>query len=425
MKSAKICGVCPPTLFTGDAETSGRVMEFDRWLLRTFLKGVGSPEIGAALWDGEDVLGAVGAPWRIVIRNRQTLYRLMVNPLLCFGDDYSAGNIEVEGDLVGFLEAVYRAMSRPGEVRRRSGHLSRLNRSWWGNTLSGSRQNIQHHYDLGNDFYRLWLDREMVYTCAYFPEPELTLEKAQAAKMELVCRKLGLKGGERVVEAGCGWGSLARFMAKNYGARVRAFNISKEQVAFARERARQEGVTGVEYIEDDYRNISGECDAFVSVGMLEHVGPSNYRSLGGVIDRMLTPDGIGLIHTIGQDVAEPMSEWLEKRIFPGSYTPTLREMMEIFEPHTFSILDVENLRLHYASTLVHWLRRFEAHASKVEAMFDPSFVRAWRLYLSGSIANFTTGSLQLYQVLFSRRGNNRIPKTREHLMSAGRDHGTV
>jgi cyclopropane-fatty-acyl-phospholipid synthase len=424
MKTSKVYGVCPAALFAGDTKESGKVLEIDRWLLRTFLKGVGSPAIGAALWDGREAAGGRGASYRMVIRSRAALLRLIANPLLCFGDDYSAGNIEIEGELVPFLEAVYRAMARPGEVRRRSGRISSW--SWaWSNSLTGSRQNIQHHYDLGNDFYRLWLDPEMLYTCAYFPDPGFSLEAAQIAKMDRVCRKLQLKRGDRVIEAGCGWGGLARYMAQRYGAQVKAYNISAEQIAYARQRAQEEGIGGVEFLEDDYRNITGECDVFVSVGMLEHVGLNNYRRLGEVIDRTLTANGIGLIHSIGQDVAEPMSEWLEKRIFPGSYTPTVREMMDIFEPYAFCVLDLENLRLHYAKTLEHWLERFEAHAGEVTQMFDASFVRAWRLYLSGSIANFTTGSLELYQVLFTRRGNNKVPWTRDHLCEPARDDGTL
>ena len=310
-----------------------------------------------------------------------------------------------------------------GERRRRSASASSWRKGWQKvNSLAESRRNIHHHYDIGNDFYRLWLDREMLYTCAYFPTPELSLEEAQIAKMELVCRKLRLQGGERVIEAGCGWGGLARYMAKQYGAKVRAFNISGEQLAYARRQAELEGIDGVEYIEDDYRNITGECDVFVSIGMLEHVGAGNYPELGRVIGRTLAETGTGLIHSIGQDVAEPMSDWMDKRIFPGSYPPTLREMMTIFEPYGFSILDVENLRLHYSRTLEHWLQRFEQNADQVARMFDESFVRAWRLYLCGSIANFNTGSLQLFQVLFSRRGNNRVPWTRGHLFGPGEGH---
>jgi cyclopropane-fatty-acyl-phospholipid synthase len=422
MDTYKACTASQATLFSW-AATSGKVLEIDRWLLRTLLRGVGSPEISAALWDGKETAAGPAPPYRMTIRNRGALLRLFANPLLYFGDEYSAGNIEIDGDLVGFLEAVYRTMCRPGEIRQRS----RIG-SWSCpkvNSAPESRKNIHHHYDIGNDFYRLWLDREMLYTCAYFPQPDLTLEAAQAAKMELVCRKLRLKGGETVVEAGCGWGGLARYMAKHYGAKVRAFNISAQQLAYARQRAKEEGIEGVEYIEDDYRNITGTCDAFVSVGMLEHVGTNNYRELGEVINRTLAQDGMGLIHSIGQDVAEPLSDWLQKRIFPGSYTPTIREMMEIFEPYGFSVLDVENLRLHYSKTLEHWLQRFEQHEDQVARMFDDSFVRAWRLYLCGSIANFNTGSLQLFQVLFSRRGNNQVPWTRSHLLHPAKDHAKL
>jgi cyclopropane-fatty-acyl-phospholipid synthase len=424
MKTSKPYGVCPTSLFADGVRATGRVLDIDRWLLRTLLQDVGSPRISAALWDGKDVVTGTDAPFRMVIHNRATLLRLLLNPLLYFGDDYSAGNIEIEGGLVPFLENVYRAMARTGEVRRRSRKAPDWSRETI-NSLSQSRNNIHHHYDLGNDFYKLWLDSEMLYTCAYFPEPGATLEAAQLAKMELVCRKLGLKAGDRVIEAGCGWGGLARYMAREHGARVRAFNISREQIAYARQRAKDEGIDGIEYIEDDYRNITGECDAFVSVGMLEHVGPNNYRKLGEVIDRTLAEDGVGLIHSIGQDIAEPMSEWLEKRIFPGGYPPTVREMMEIFEPRSFTVVDLENLRLHYAKTLEHWLQRFEGHSADVARMYDANFVRAWRLYLSGSIANFTTGSLQLFQVLFSRRGNNKVPWTRERMTCSGASHGKL
>ncbi|HJV64489.1 MAG TPA: cyclopropane-fatty-acyl-phospholipid synthase family protein [Geomonas sp.] len=415
MESPKQYGVCPTTLFSGRAKDSRKVLELDRRLLRKLIEAMGSPAIKAALWDGEDAVSNAGASTKMIIHNRLALLRLIANPLLYFGDDYSAGNIDIEGGLVPFLEAVSRAMVRPGEVRRRATPVHNWHRDTF-NGLSESRKNIHHHYDLGNDFYRLWLDKEMLYTCAYYPKAGLSLEAAQLAKMELVCRKVRLKGGERVIEAGCGWGGLARYMAKRYGAKVRAFNISKEQVAYARERARKEGIDGVEYIEDDYRNITGNCDVFVSVGMLEHVGPSNYRRLGEVIDRTLSETGFGLIHSIGQDVAEPLTDWIEKRIFPGGYPPTVREMMEIFEPYGLNVLDLENLRLHYARTLEHWLERYEANVDQITGMFDESFVRAWRLYLSGSIAAFATGTLQLFQVVFTRHGNNSVPMTRHHML---------
>lgn len=391
----------------------GRVFGAERWLLRRFLRGIGNPPLCATLWDGTSVetsgtVPAVG----MRIHDRVTLWRLICNPLLNFGDDYSAGRIEIEGGVVSFMETVYQAMN---SHRQRHAGVSWPRKSTDRNTIVRSRGNIHSHYDIGNDFYQLWLDKEMLYTCAYFPHPAASLEESQTAKMELVCRKLGLQAGQRVVEAGCGWGALARYMAKNYGVTVRAYNISREQVAYARDRADSEGLDGqIVYVEDDYRNISGHYDVFVSVGMLEHVGPGHYRELGSVIDRCLTEQGIGLIHTIGQNRPEPMSPWLLKRIFPGSYPPTLREMMATFEPWDFTVLDVENLRLHYARTLEHWLARFEDNSDQVERMFDDSFVRTWRLYLSGAIANFRLGNLQLFQVVFSRAANNLLPWLRPH-----------
>lgn len=398
-------------------ENGGRVNALDRWLVRTFLSHIGNPGLRLTLWDGK-VVSAPEDPSApgMVIYDRGVLLRLLTNPLLHFGDDYCAGRIEIEGGLVPFMETVYRAMSRSPKYRRDSDPAAYRRNQPSRNSLPESRQNIHYHYDIGNDFYRLWLDEEMVYTCAYFPDPAASLEEAQIAKMDLVCRKLRLQPGQRVVEAGCGWGALARYMAREYGVTVRAYNISSEQIVYARQRTREEGLEGrIEYVEDDYRSISGRCDAFVSVGMLEHVGPDHYRELGAIINRCLAGDGTGLIHTIGQNCARPMSSWFLHRIFPGSYPPTISEMMALFEPWDFTVLDVENLRLHYARTCEHWLERFEKNLHRVHEMFDEVFIRAWRLYLSGCIANFNIGSLQLFQVVFSRSGNNLIPLTRRHL----------
>jgi cyclopropane-fatty-acyl-phospholipid synthase len=172
----------------------------------------------------------------------------------------------------------------------------------------------------------------------------------------------------------------------------------------------------VEFIQDDYRNVTGTCDAFVSVGMLEHVGTENYRDLGAAVDRVLADRGRALIHSIGRNKPMgPMNPWIERRIFPGAYPPALSEMTEIFEPYNFSIQDVENLRMHYDRTLVHWRERFDAHEEKVREQFGEAFVRAWRLYLSGSIAAFRGGSLQLFQLVFTRPTDNQLPWSREYI----------
>jgi cyclopropane-fatty-acyl-phospholipid synthase len=388
-------------------------------LLRRLLASFGDPPIEFELvWTGERVVpDANQAAEKVRIADRSTLRGLLRDAQLRFGDAYSTGQIEVEGDLVRFMATVFRTLSAP------DAHDSIANRvaSWLHrprrNTLAGSRDNIHQHYDLGNDFYSLWLGETMAYTCAYYPSVEATLDQAQFAKMEHVCRKLRLKAGDSVVEAGCGWGGLAMHMAGRYGAKVRAFNISKEQVEFARRRARERGLDHlVEFIEDDYRNIQGTYDVFVSVGMLEHVGIDHYSELGRVVCRSLTSEGRGLIHSIGRNRPGPLHPWIERRIFPGAYPPSLGEMMQIFEPSSLSVLDVENLRPHYVRTLRHWLERYEGTLDKVRSMFsDESFVRMWRLYLSGSIAAFDTGVLQLFQVLFTKQDNNAIPLTREYM----------
>lgn len=399
------------------AKNTSPASRLERWLIERLLQRLGDPPIRVRFWDASALEPKSGAAQTVInIHDRTTLWRLVRQPMLNFGDDYSLGRITIDGSLVNFLDTVFRHRPRlraSSPTRRQlAERLQRVRR----NTLRGSRQNIHHHYDIGNAFYRLWLDHEMQYTCAYFPDPDMPLEAAQLAKLDHVCRKLQLKPGETVVEAGCGWGGLARHMARYYGVKVRAYNISTEQVAYARERAAQEGLADrVEYVLDDYRTIDGQYDAFVSVGMLEHVGVEHYQALGKVIDRALGAQGRGLIHTIGQNQASPMTAWAERRIFPGAYPPTLREMMLIFEPHDFSVLDVENLRLHYARTLEHWLARYEDHAGEIERMFDADFVRTWRLYLASSIASFTSGKLQLFQVLFARSRHNALPWSRAHL----------
>jgi cyclopropane-fatty-acyl-phospholipid synthase len=385
-------------------------------LLARLLEYLGNPPLEFALWTGEHIAppgAAIVA--RVSVPSRATLLGILADPQMRFPDAYSEGRLEIEGDLVQLLEAVYhagRGSPQPSALRRLVESLHRPHV----NTLSGSRENIHHHYDIGNEFYSLWLGQTMAYTCAYYPTPTATLDEAQTAKMHHVCRKLRLRAGESVVEAGCGWGTLALHMARHYGIKVRAFNISREQVAYARERAAREGLSSqVEYVQDDYRNISGRYDAFVSVGMLEHVGVVNYPALGEVIARSIGSNGRGFIHSIGRNRPAPLSPWIERRIFPGAYPPSLAEMMRIFEPHDFSVLDVENLRLHYAQTLRHWLALFEAASSRVREMFDEKFVRMWRMYLAGSVAGFTTGALQLFQVVFAPRDNNDVPMTREHL----------
>jgi cyclopropane-fatty-acyl-phospholipid synthase len=384
--------------------------------MRRLLSLIGKPALSATLWDGQEIRASEAPPVAaIVFHNAAALRRLAFNPFFQFCEAYANGQIDVLGDLVEAIVTLDRSLRTSQSALFLYNLLTRWLRMPRFNSLRASRDNVYHHYDIGNDFYRLWLDEQLAYTCAYFPRPDVSLEEAQISKFDHVCRKLQLRPGENVVEAGCGWGGLALHMARHYDVSVRAYNVSHEQVVYARQRAEAEGLADrVTFIEDDWRRISGRYDAFVSIGMLEHVGKSNYRKLGDVIHRVLAERGRGIIHSIGRNKPAPVDRWIERRIFPGSYPPSLAEMMRVLEPRSFSVLDVENLRLHYAQTLRHWLSRFESAVGRIRQMFDERFVRTWRLYLAGSIAAFETGELQLFQVVFARGDSNEVPLTRAH-----------
>jgi len=399
---------------TGSGPGTGRPLgPWQRRVLEAVLRGMGRPPVAVELWNGEVLAPPGPERARVRILAPSVLREFAHSPEVAFGDAYCDGRIDVD-DLDGVLAAVFAA-------GRASPHWFRVLThalGWRPRGQSGrwARRNVHHHYDLGNEFYQMWLDERLVYTCAYFATPESTLEEAQLAKMDHVCRKLLLRPGERVVEAGCGWGSLALHMAEHYGARVRAFNISEEQVRYARERARQRGVEKqVEFVQDDWRAVRGTWDAFVSVGMLEHVGKAHYRELGGLIDRSLGAGGRGLLHFIGHARPQPTSPWLERRIFPGAYMPSLSEAMRVFEPFDLAVHDVENLRRHYALTLEHWRARFERASDLIEGMYDGRFVRMWRLYLASSKTAFDSGSTQLWQILFARRADTALPWTRSYM----------
>ena len=277
------------------------------------------------------------------------------------------------------------------------------------NTLTRSRDNIHHHYDIGNEFYSLWLGETMAYTCAYFPTPKAALDEAQVAKMDHVCRKLRLRPGQSVVEAGCGWGSLALHMARHYGVRVRAFNISREQIAYARERAKAQGL-------DRARSSSSRTTTATSPARTTR---SRRSACSSTSASRTIPNWVGssplassrpVSASSTRSAATAGSRCIAGSIgafFPARIRRRCKQMMDIFEECNFSVLDVENMRLHYAKTLECWAALFERSKERVAQMFDERFVRMWRLYLHGSIAAFRTGEMQLFQVVFARGPQQR------------------
>jgi cyclopropane-fatty-acyl-phospholipid synthase len=396
--------------WSGETATSnsGRVTFVDRVIAQGFQRWLSPVGVRLELWDGSSPwTSSASAVGDLVVADRWAMLKMIVDPDLQFGEMYTEGRVAIRGSLVRVMDAANN-LSGSDRLSVRDWIALHITRR---NYRTTSRRNVHHHYDLGNDFYELWLDRQLVYTCALFPEPETTLEDAQVAKLDLVCRKLQLKPGDSVIEAGCGWGALALHMARSYGARVKAFNISREQIRYARERAAAEGLSDrVEFIEDDYRNVDGKFDAFVSVGMLEHVGRHHYASLAKAIKRVLNPaTGRGLLHFIGRDRPRPLNAWIVRRIFPGAYPPSAGEVVKlVLEPAQQSIHHFENLRLHYARTLEHWRHRFERSEQEVKSQFGAAFYRAWYLYLASSEAAFLNGSLQLFQIVFAPSGNTPL-----------------
>jgi cyclopropane-fatty-acyl-phospholipid synthase len=390
---------------------------FDSWLLNRLYVSLGKPQVEVRLPDGPKVTPSGFSPVAsVVIHNRATLLKMVLDPELEFGEGYTAGYVSVYGNLVVALERVFRALPSDGPISLYSRTLSHLLVFLQRNSPHGARKNINRHYDLDTSFFQLWLDAQLVYSGAYFTSHTRTLEQAQIDKMDYICRKINLQHGECVLDIGCGWGALAMHMAKYYGALVRAISNSHEQILWARHRAAQLGLADrIEFIEDDYRNLHCKCDALVSVGMLEHVGANHYRDMGEMLRRVLGPTGRGLIQTVGQNRACQLNLWMRKHVFPGTYAPSLRQAMDLFEPGEFSIVDVENLRTHYARTLECWLERFEKVSPFVDEKYGPEFVRRWRLYLAGCTAAFRAGSLQLFQILFAGSACRRLPFSRAQL----------
>lgn len=368
-------------------------------------------------WD-DDVrkYGRGDASHRITFKNPSALRKFIFGLSIAFGEGYTNGDIEVKGDLQDILAIPYHNGIK-------NSFLSSLtNLAEWtaskrnSNSLKGSRKNISRHYNIGNEFYRLWLDKNLQYTCSYFKNLDTELDESQINKMDHICRKVDLQAGESILETGCGWGGLAVHAAKKYGAKVTAYNISSKQVDYARRLAEEEEVEDlVTFVDDDYRNARGAYDKFISIGMLEHVGKENYKTFTNVIKNNLKEGGMGIIHFIGKVRVKKSDAWINKYIFPGGYTPVLSEVLSPFETAGLVVRDVENLRLHYANTLDHWAERFEASLDKVRESFDESFIRMWRFYLNASSVSFKQGGQSLYQIVFTNGIDNNEELTRESL----------
>ena len=367
-------------------------------------------------WDGDRISFGKAPCVTLRFKNKECVKKIIGSGYMGFGESYMERALEIVGDVqrlfrMGF--SINFDESRLSSLEKlRFFIISLINRD----TLRRAPKNISHHYDLGNEFYSFFLDKTMTYSCAYFNKEDDSLEQAQLNKYEHISRKLLLKPGDSLLDIGCGWGGMLIYAAQKYGINGVGITLSKNQYEYADRKIKELGlVSQIKVIYKDYRHLSGSFDKVVSIGMFEHVGKKFIPIFIKKISVLLKKEGLGLLHTIGKDTPSSGDPWTFKYIFPGAYLPCLAEIVQEMGKTGFSILDVENLRWHYAKTLEYWVENYELNVNKVREMFDEAFVRRWRLFLNGSIAGFRYGNSRLFQVLFSNGINNDLPPTRIHV----------
>ena len=363
-----------------------------------------------------------GPPVLLILHDPKILRALCLTPELALGEGYMNRQITIKNDALGDLLRLILRNRRPDAFpfwirildRARFAMRDLVQR----NTAQSAKSNVAHHYDISDDLYRLFLDDDMQYSCAYFADDGMSLNDAQSAKKSHIAQKLLLSPGQHVLDIGCGWGGMALTLARDYGVKVTGVTLSENQLETARTRVTQAGLSDRITIRlMDYRDLTGPFDRIVSVGMLEHVGVPHYRDYFDKISALLAPDGVALIHTIGR-CGPPIahSPWIHKYIFPGGYVPSMSELAPALERSGLWTCDIEVWRLHYAKTLRHWRNRFDAHIDQVRALYDDRFIRMWRYYLTVCIMSFEEQQQAVFQFQLSHQ-RDAVPLTRDYLYS--------
>jgi cyclopropane-fatty-acyl-phospholipid synthase len=362
---------------------------------------------------------ATRAPVRIRLADNATARAIALNPALGSGEAFLDGRlVMVQGDIFALLDLVTHNLrwERDNPVRFALWRQARL-AAWWDgiNFERRSKRNVAHHYDLDDRLYDLFLDPHRQYSCAYWAPGITSLEAAQEAKLAHIAAKLDLKPGQRVLDIGCGWGGLARYLHKVSGVQVTGITLSEEQLKYARVEAERQGLTGVDYQLIDYRQMSGQFDRIVSVGMFEHVGLPHYQQFFDTVERLLATDGVALLHTIARaDGPGATDPWTAKYIFPGGYAPALSQIVPAVERAWLWITDIEVLRLHYAHTLKAWYDRCAAQEAAITAVYDARFYRMWMFYLASAWCAFTNDRHMNVQVQMTKR-RDALPLSRDYM----------
>jgi len=386
---------------------------FEKQVCRALFSRIKAGGVTVTYWDGQSERFGPESWLHIVLRSKEAVWAICRNVHLGFGEGYMDGEIVIDGDLaeLGRLTAANREVHAWARRLQRRARETRAGKP-------GQAANVRSHYDLGNEFYRLWLDRSMTYSCAYFRGPDDSLEQAQQQKVGHILRKLNLKPGMTLLDIGSGWGELVCRAAREHGVRAHGITLSREQLAHTRARVAAEDLSDLVSVDlCHYADLPREArfDRVVSVGMYEHVGARNHPAYMAAVDRVLRPGGVSLLHTITQRVDRPANAWIDRYIFPGGRLPTLQSIFELLPERDFRAVDYESLRRHYARTLEEWWRRFERSRDRVQEMYGERFVRMWRMYLRGAFAGFAYGELDLAQILWTKGPSDEVPMTREYM----------
>ena len=361
---------------------------------------------------GKEYMIGEGKPeFTVIIHKSISVSTLMTSTSLALGEAYMDGDLEIEGNLYYALDHF---LGQMGKFSTDETALKKLMHS--SVTKKNQKKEVQSHYDIGNDFYSLWLDETMSYSCGYFRHVDDSLEQAQRNKVDYILEKLHLKEGMNLLDIGCGWGFLLIEAAKKYGVHGVGITLSEEQNKECQSRIEDEHLEDLVKVElMDYRDLleyGQKFDRVVSVGMVEHVGRDNYQLFMDCVKKVMKPGALFLLHFISALKEHPGDPWIKKYIFPGGVVPSLREMLSCAAENDFHTMDVENLRLHYNRTLLCWEKNFKEHIDEVRTMFDERFVRMWDLYLSACAATFHNGIIDIHQVLFTNGINNELPMVR-------------
>ena len=390
-------------------------MNVDKIFIKSFLHTFKDESFCVKFWDGDEVKVGENEPlFKIILKKPIPKKDILTSTTLAFGEAYMNGDLEVEGDFSLMLNTVLKYKDKfTTDFKGLPKIFSNLT------STKKQKEEVTYHYDIGNDFYKLWLDDTLSYSCAYFKNENESLGEAQLNKIHHLLKKLNLREGITLLDIGCGWGALLIEAVKLYKIKGLGITLSEEQFKAFKERIEKENLQ--DYLQVklmDYRELEKSgllFDRVVSVGMLEHVGRSNYDLFMKCVSKVLKKEGVFVLHYISGLYESEGDAWIKKYIFPGGVIPTLREIISLSADYKFYTVDVESLRMHYYKTLIKWAENFEKNTDKVREMFDEKFVRMWRMYLYSCAACFYTGVIDLHQIVFTKGVNNSLPLTREYL----------